>query len=271
MTTPIVDVRTQSPAGRARARIPARWSGPCLRAGSSYKTSPHTRAKVLAGLGLAAGSTALLDRIAAASVSASAAKLTWTKLLLGVSLVGRGGGSGRVLRAPPPTAPIKDGGVLACGRCRAAPAARTNCRRRRRRACRDAQRGARRARSRATLARERRRAARARRAGRHTIAASPVAACRSRQRCCASTRSRRSAARTSRGSTPRRSSGATRTACSRRVFARTSPTERRRGRARSVRPPRCAALALVFAAAHGAAHRRFDRLQRNGGGPTSAR
>ena len=34
-----------------------------LRAGSSYKTSPHTRAKVLAGLGLAAGSSALLDRI----------------------------------------------------------------------------------------------------------------------------------------------------------------------------------------------------------------
>jgi hypothetical protein len=59
-----------------------------LRAGSSYKTSPHTRAKVLAGLGLAAGSSALLTGSAAASVSASAAKLTWTKLLLGVSLVG---------------------------------------------------------------------------------------------------------------------------------------------------------------------------------------
>jgi hypothetical protein len=59
-----------------------------LRAGSSYKTSQHTRAKVLAGLGLAAGSSALLTGSAAASVSASAAKLTWTKLLLGVSLVG---------------------------------------------------------------------------------------------------------------------------------------------------------------------------------------
>lgn len=59
-----------------------------LRAGSSYKTSSQTRAKVLAGLGLAAGSSALLTGSAAASVSVSAAKLTWTKLLLGVSLVG---------------------------------------------------------------------------------------------------------------------------------------------------------------------------------------
>ena len=59
-----------------------------LRAGSSYKTSQQTRAKVLAGLGLAAGSSALLTGSAAASVSVSAAKLTWTKLLLGVSLVG---------------------------------------------------------------------------------------------------------------------------------------------------------------------------------------
>jgi hypothetical protein len=59
-----------------------------LRAGSSYQTSSQTRAKVLAGLGLAAGSSALLTGSAAASVSVSAAKLTWTKLLLGVSLVG---------------------------------------------------------------------------------------------------------------------------------------------------------------------------------------
>jgi hypothetical protein len=59
-----------------------------LRAGSSYKTSSDTRAKVLAGLGLAAGSSALLTGSAAASVSMSAAKLTWTKLLLGASLVG---------------------------------------------------------------------------------------------------------------------------------------------------------------------------------------
>ncbi len=59
-----------------------------LRAGGSYRTSAQTRAKVLAGLGLAAGSTALLTGSAAASVTASAAKLTWTKLLLGVSVVG---------------------------------------------------------------------------------------------------------------------------------------------------------------------------------------
>jgi hypothetical protein len=57
-----------------------------LGAGASYRTSPHTRAKVLAGLGLA-GSATLLGGSAAASVS-SVAKVTWTKLLLGVSLVG---------------------------------------------------------------------------------------------------------------------------------------------------------------------------------------
>jgi hypothetical protein len=57
-----------------------------LRAGSSYRTSPNTRAKVLAGLGLAAGSTTLLTGTAAAA--SAAAKLTWTKLLLGVSVMG---------------------------------------------------------------------------------------------------------------------------------------------------------------------------------------
>jgi len=61
-----------------------------LRAGSSYATSPQTRVRVLAGLGLAAGSTALFTGSAAAAsaVASSAAKLTGTKLLLGVSLVG---------------------------------------------------------------------------------------------------------------------------------------------------------------------------------------
>jgi pyruvate/2-oxoglutarate dehydrogenase complex dihydrolipoamide acyltransferase (E2) component len=61
-----------------------------LRAGSSYASSPQTRVRVLAGLGLAAGSTALFTGSAAAASAAasSAAKLTWTKLLLGVSLVG---------------------------------------------------------------------------------------------------------------------------------------------------------------------------------------
>ena len=62
-----------------------------LRAGTSYASSPQTRVRVLAGLGLAAGSTALFTGSAAAAsaaVASSAAKLTWTKLLLGVSLVG---------------------------------------------------------------------------------------------------------------------------------------------------------------------------------------
>src|SRR5262245_26010422 len=62
-----------------------------LGAGSSYKSSPHSRAKVLAGLGLA-GSASLIGGSAAASATSvsvsTAAKVTWTKLLLGVSLVG---------------------------------------------------------------------------------------------------------------------------------------------------------------------------------------
>jgi hypothetical protein len=58
-----------------------------LGAGRSYKSSVDTRTKVLAGLGLAASST-LLGGTAAATVSSAAAKVTWTKLLLGVSLVG---------------------------------------------------------------------------------------------------------------------------------------------------------------------------------------
>jgi hypothetical protein len=56
-----------------------------LGAGRSYTSSAQTRAKVLAGLGLAAGSTALLTGSAVAS---TAAKLTWGKLLIGVTLVG---------------------------------------------------------------------------------------------------------------------------------------------------------------------------------------
>jgi hypothetical protein len=59
-----------------------------LSAGRSRAGSPHMRAKVLAGLGLAAGSTALLTGSAAAASVSTAAKLTWGKLLLGVSLVG---------------------------------------------------------------------------------------------------------------------------------------------------------------------------------------
>lgn len=59
-----------------------------LQAGRSSAGSPHMRAKVLAGLGLAAGSTALLTGTAAAASVSTVAKLTWGKLLLGVSLAG---------------------------------------------------------------------------------------------------------------------------------------------------------------------------------------
>lgn len=87
MTTPIVTSEptrlSEEPGENASALERA-----LLRAGSSYKTSSQTRAKVLAGLGLAAGSTAMLTGTAAASVTATAAKMTWTKLLIGASLVG---------------------------------------------------------------------------------------------------------------------------------------------------------------------------------------
>jgi hypothetical protein len=56
-----------------------------LGAGASYRSSPHSRAKVLAGLGLAGS---LLGGSAAAASVSSAAKVTWTKLLLGFTLVG---------------------------------------------------------------------------------------------------------------------------------------------------------------------------------------
>jgi hypothetical protein len=59
-----------------------------LKAGRSSAGSPQMRAKVLAGLGLAAGSTALLTGSAAAASVSTVAKLTWGKLLLGVSLAG---------------------------------------------------------------------------------------------------------------------------------------------------------------------------------------
>jgi len=59
-----------------------------LQAGRSSAGSPRMRANVLAGLGLAAGSTALLTGTAAAASVSTVAKLTWGKLLLGVSLAG---------------------------------------------------------------------------------------------------------------------------------------------------------------------------------------
>ncbi|HMF40071.1 MAG TPA: hypothetical protein VKQ32_05235 [Polyangia bacterium] len=58
-----------------------------LGAGASYKSSPHARAKVIAGLGLA-GSASLIGGSAVASSVSSVAKVTWTKVLLGLSLFG---------------------------------------------------------------------------------------------------------------------------------------------------------------------------------------
>ncbi len=58
-----------------------------LDAGASYQGSSRTRAKTLAALGLA-GSATLLAGTAAATSLTSAAKLTWTKLIAGVTLVG---------------------------------------------------------------------------------------------------------------------------------------------------------------------------------------
>ena len=59
-----------------------------LGAGASSPSSPQTRAKTMAALGLAAGSATLLTGAAGAASLTSAAKLTWTKLVLGVSLAG---------------------------------------------------------------------------------------------------------------------------------------------------------------------------------------
>jgi hypothetical protein len=62
-----------------------------LGAGAATPSSSQMRAKTLAALGIAAGSATLLSGAAAGAASASlstAAKLTWTKLVLGVSLVG---------------------------------------------------------------------------------------------------------------------------------------------------------------------------------------
>ena len=59
-----------------------------LGAGAVPPSSAHTRTKTLAALGLAAGSATLLAGAAGAASLTSVAKLTWTKLLVGVSLVG---------------------------------------------------------------------------------------------------------------------------------------------------------------------------------------
>jgi hypothetical protein len=59
-----------------------------LGVGRVAPSSSKTRTKTLAALGLAAGSATLLTGAAGAATLSSAAKLTWTKLVLGVSLVG---------------------------------------------------------------------------------------------------------------------------------------------------------------------------------------
>ena len=59
-----------------------------LSAGAASPSSRQTHAKTLAALGLAAGSATLLGGAAGAATLSTAAKLTWTKLVLGVSLVG---------------------------------------------------------------------------------------------------------------------------------------------------------------------------------------
>jgi hypothetical protein len=59
-----------------------------LGAGAVSPSSARTRANTLAALGLAAGSATLFAGAAGAATLSSAAKLTWTKLVLGVSLVG---------------------------------------------------------------------------------------------------------------------------------------------------------------------------------------
>jgi hypothetical protein len=61
-----------------------------LDAGRTYHGSPEARAKTLAALGLATSAAAAASAAGAASVSSlsAAAKLTWTKVLLGAVLVG---------------------------------------------------------------------------------------------------------------------------------------------------------------------------------------
>src|SRR6187402_681649 len=59
-----------------------------LGVGRVAPSSSKTRTKTLAALGLAAGSATLLTGAAGAATLSTAAKLTWTKLVLGVSLVG---------------------------------------------------------------------------------------------------------------------------------------------------------------------------------------
>ena len=72
---------------RLREEGPSALERALLDAGVSYKGSASTRAKTLSALGLAGSATLLAGATQAAPLS-SLAKVTWTKLLVGLSAVG---------------------------------------------------------------------------------------------------------------------------------------------------------------------------------------
>ncbi|XXX73230.1 hypothetical protein WMF30_36835 [Sorangium sp. So ce134] len=99
-----------------------------LSAGASYQTSPETRAKTLAALGLASAAALSAGAAAPAAVSAAgtatassslAVKLGWTKILVALSTVGVLAGipagylAWRGQQAPEPVAVHRFGGALA--------------------------------------------------------------------------------------------------------------------------------------------------------------
>ncbi|WP_437574092.1 hypothetical protein [Sorangium sp. So ce887] len=99
-----------------------------LSAGASYQTSPETRAKTLAALGLAGAAALSASVVAPAAVSAAgtavassslAVKLGWTKILVALSTVGVLAGipagylAWRGQQAPEPVAVHRFGGALA--------------------------------------------------------------------------------------------------------------------------------------------------------------
>ncbi len=107
-----------------------------LSAGASYQTSPETRAKTLAALGLAGAAALSASVVAPAAVSAAgtavgssslAVKLGWTKILVALSTVGVLAGipagylAWRGQKAPEPVAVHRFGGALADPIARAAP------------------------------------------------------------------------------------------------------------------------------------------------------
>ncbi|WP_437596310.1 hypothetical protein [Sorangium sp. So ce590] len=107
-----------------------------LSAGASYQTSPETRAKTMAALGLAGAAALSASVVAPAAVSAAgtaaassslAVKLGWTKILVALSTVGVLAGipagylAWRGQQAPEPLAVHRFGGALADPIARAAP------------------------------------------------------------------------------------------------------------------------------------------------------